>query len=47
MSNTYRGNSMVGVILSKKYIEKVEYFLLIKKSEAHTIHNLFYVIYVL
>lgn len=29
MSNTYRGNAMVGVIVSKKYREKVEYFLLI------------------
>ncbi len=35
MSNTYRGNSMVGVILYKKYREKVEYFLLIKKSEVY------------
>ncbi len=29
MSNTYRGSDMVGVILSKKYREKAEYFLLI------------------
>lgn len=29
MSNTYRGSAMVGVIVSKKYIEKAEYFLLI------------------
>ncbi len=36
MSITYRGSAMVGVILSKKYREKVEYFLLIKKSEAQT-----------
>ena len=29
MSNTYRGKAMVGLVLYKKYREKVEYFLLI------------------